>query len=122
MTRPAITRQAEFLTMEDVAERMRVSRRTLQGLLAKSPCGKMAGRRRLFTERDVAYLYESLPSCPLNSSPRKKTGPRSIAFAAPTSGSQLTEALALATKKPPQKSWENGGSKSNVVPMPGQRR
>lgn len=53
--------QTALLTLDEAAARLHVSRRWLQGFLRGKPYGKMAGRKRLFTEIDVAAIYEELP-------------------------------------------------------------
>lgn len=45
-------RAAALLTMADVAERIGKSLRWLQEHVRQNPCGRMAGRTRLFTESD----------------------------------------------------------------------
>jgi hypothetical protein len=53
--------------MEEVAERFRVSRRTLQAHLRQHSYYRNVRRRKLFTEMDIALLYEAL-QCPSSSS------------------------------------------------------
>ena len=60
-------------TMEEVAERLHISRRALQDLLAKLGRDnpgvqfyRLAGRRKLFTPSDFKRLLEALP-CRSNS-------------------------------------------------------
>ena len=62
-----------LLTMDDAAARLNVSRRWVQGFLRGRPLGRMAGRKRLFTESDLARIIEELP-CPSSSSSRAKAG------------------------------------------------
>jgi excisionase family DNA binding protein len=63
----------ELFTLEEVAERFRVSRRTLQEFLKDHPYYRILGRRKLFTEADIERLYEAMP-CP-SSSYRKRGSP-----------------------------------------------
>jgi hypothetical protein len=56
-----------LFTLDETAARLRVSRRWLQEFLRGRPYGRMAGRKRLFTEADIAILIEGLP-CPSSSS------------------------------------------------------
>ncbi len=56
----------ELFTVEEVAERFRVSRRTLQDFLRDHPFYRTLGRRKLFSEADITHLYEALP-CPSSS-------------------------------------------------------
>ena len=56
----------DFFTLEEVASRFRVSRRTLQDFIRLHPYYRRLGRRKLFTEDDIARLYEALP-CPSSS-------------------------------------------------------
>jgi hypothetical protein len=52
---------SELFTLEEVAARFRVSRRTLQDFVRIHPYYRRLGRRKLFTEADIARLYEALP-------------------------------------------------------------
>jgi hypothetical protein len=49
------------LRMKDVAARLGKSVRWLQEYLRANPCGRFAGRSRIFTEADYAQLIASLP-------------------------------------------------------------
>jgi hypothetical protein len=53
--------QPNLFTAEEVALRFRVSRRVLQAHLRTNPHYRLLGRQKLFTEADIARLYESLP-------------------------------------------------------------
>src|SRR5256885_193927 len=57
----------EIYTINDVAERLHVSRRWFQDFLRGKPYGRMLGRKRVFTEADIAALIEEL-ACPSGSS------------------------------------------------------
>lgn len=67
-----------LFTLDVVAERLHVSRRWLQGFLRGRPFGRMAGRKRRFTEDDLAEIIEALPhpSIALRPSrPARRAGP-----------------------------------------------
>jgi excisionase family DNA binding protein len=104
----------ELFTIEEVAARFRVSRRTLQAHIRRFPFYRLLGRRKLFTEADIARLYEALP-CPSPSNRRAKAARRSTASGAPTSASMLTEALALLNEKQPTASVVAGSTKSSAA-------
>ncbi|MGJ0394562.1 MAG: hypothetical protein ACR650_17760 [Methylocystis sp.] len=48
--------------MEEAADKLMVSRRTLQKLIKKAPYYRIAGKKKVFTEDDVYRLIQSLPS------------------------------------------------------------
>jgi hypothetical protein len=54
-------------TMNEVADRMRVSPRWLQGFVKANPFYRMAGRKKLFSNSDIRRLMDALP-CPCDSS------------------------------------------------------
>jgi hypothetical protein len=56
----------KLFTVEEVAARFRVSRRSFQSFIRQYPYYRTFGRRKLFTEADIAHLYEALP-CPSSS-------------------------------------------------------
>jgi hypothetical protein len=89
-------------TMDEVAEHLRKSRRWLQDFLHANPgCYFLAGRTKLFSQRDVAKIEAILRAstpCPSSFSRQRKAGRRSTASAVATSVSVLTEALRLATE------------------------
>jgi DNA-binding transcriptional MerR regulator len=105
--------QLTLFTLEEVAARFRVSRRTLQAHIRKYPHYRTLGRRKLFTEADIARLYEALP-CPSSSNLRVKARRRTTALEAPTSESMLTEARALVTERQPNAFAAAGSPKSNA--------
>lgn len=76
--------------MEEVAAQLGKSRRWLQDFLRDRPYGRMAGRKRLFTESDVATLIEELP-CPSSSVRRAPANRRIGPSGGNTSGSALTK-------------------------------
>lgn len=104
----------KLLTLDEVAGHFRVSRRTFQAHIRRYPFYRTLGRRKLFTEADIARLYEALP-CPSNSNHRVKARRRTTALEAPTSESMLTEALALLTEKQQNASAATGSPKSNAA-------
>jgi hypothetical protein len=80
----------QIFQMEEVAARLGKSRRWLQDFLRDHPYGRMAGRKRLFTESDITALIEELP-CP-SSSVRPAPANRRIGpSGGHTSGSALTK-------------------------------
>src|SRR5258708_40026478 len=61
-------------TMVEVADKMRVSRRWLQGFVKANPFYRTAGRKKLFSDSDIRRLMDALP-CPCDS-PRPATASR----------------------------------------------
>jgi excisionase family DNA binding protein len=94
-----------LLTVEEVADRFRVSRRTLQAHIRRHPFYRLIGRRKLFTEDDVRKIYESL-SCPSNS--HADTAAPIGTCVAPSEASLWTKAQALLTEKSQKRSERNG--------------
>src|SRR4051794_27435753 len=91
---------ARLFTVDEVAERFRVSRRTFQAHIRQHPYYRQMGRRKLFTEADIQRLYEALP-CPSNSSVDTEAQTSTCAVA---SGASLwTRAQALLTESSPNK-------------------
>src|ERR1043166_5988507 len=78
----------ELFTLDETAKKLRVSRRWLQGFLRNRPYGRMAGRRRVFTESDITAIIESLP-CPSSSFPRVRVGRRTGVSVVRTSDNAL---------------------------------
>src|SRR5215475_14649668 len=91
----------QLFTLEEVAERFRVSRRTLQDYIRRHPYYRTLGRRKLFTEADITRLYEAMP-CPSNSTENAEapTG----TSAAPSEASLWTRAAALLIDQPRRRS------------------
>jgi hypothetical protein len=112
----------DFLTLPEVAEKIHVSKRWLQEFLRGEPIGRRAGRQRLFTEADVIEIYRRLPPCHSSSNRPVKAKRRIGAYGGATSGSELTEVLALLTKGSRKKSCERKSAElrttSNVVALP----
>src|SRR5262249_43034173 len=112
----------ELFTLDEVASRFRVSRRSFQSLIRQHPYYRTLGRRKLFTETDIGRLYEAL-SCPSNSF-RPAAARRPIGqSAARTSANMWTEAQRLLNEQPRNKSLKNGSGKSSRTssPSPGKR-
>src|SRR5260221_11187326 len=108
MTACTICIKAEFWTVEEATNGFRKTRRWLQDFLRDNPADltgtpfyRKAGRTILFTEADLLRIYKALP-CPSTSSRRAKANRRASQSGVRTSGSTLTEALALASERPPQ--------------------
>ena len=59
-----------ILTMDEAAERLRISRRSLQDLVKDHPHYAANGRKKLFSEGDIAALWEAM-RCRSNSSGAK---------------------------------------------------
>lgn len=51
----------ELFRIDEVAVKLRKSKRWLQDFLRLHPCGRRAGRTLLFTVDDVIYLINELP-------------------------------------------------------------
>lgn len=82
----------ELYTIDEVAQRFRVSRRKLQAIIRDRPYYRVIGRRKLFTEADIQRLYESLP-CPSNLS--VDTAEKSSTSEAPSEAALWTKVRAL---------------------------
>jgi len=61
----ALEEVARLYTIEEVATHFRVSRRTLQNHLRNHPYYRQFGRRKLFSEGDIAKLSRAMENCPL---------------------------------------------------------
>lgn len=96
----AVTAPLQFYTLDEVAARFRVSRRTMQGFIREHPCYRLIGRRKLFTEADIAQLAEAL-AYPSNSS--AGTGARSGTSAVPSQASLWTKAQSLLRETKPKR-------------------
>ena len=85
------------ITLDQCAERLHVSRRTLQNLLKEFPFYRRAGRRILFTREDFKKLLDALPT---GESEYRLTGWRQSArrYSNARSGSDLEEARRLLEK------------------------
>jgi hypothetical protein len=81
-------------TMAEVADRMRVSRRWLQGFIKAHPFYRTAGRKKLFSDSDIRRLMDALP-CPCDSSLRVKASRRTGQSAGRISESPLIELRGL---------------------------
>ena len=49
-----------LLTLDEVAKKFRVSRRTMQEYIKLHPYYRVLGRRKLFGEADISRLFEAL--------------------------------------------------------------
>src|SRR5262245_43130408 len=103
--------------MDEVAAKLRISRRFLQTMIRSHPYYRLAGRKKLFTDEDVSRLIEAMP-CPGNSSrpvpARRSTG---------TSGANISESLwttarELLKGERQARSSIPGEDKPNVVSFP----
>src|ERR1035437_7761365 len=112
---------SEFYTVDEVTARFRVSRRTLQAHLRQHPYYRTLGRRKLFTEPDIARLFEALPCTSVSSRPAKAR-PRTGASGAPISKSLLTEAQELIGRPLQIASGNRSSAPSNAVTIPRQDR
>ena len=82
----------QFLTMDDVAGRLHVSKRWLQGFVSGKPLGRIVGKKRLFTEADVMQIWEAMP-CP-SSSIKAQTVRQTTGYAGRTTASELSKVRA----------------------------
>lgn len=103
-------------TIDDVAQRVRKSRRWTLDFVRRHGIGRKAGRDWRFTDADMALLIAELP-CPSSSSRRGRGNRQTGRSAARISASQLTEALALASERLPPKSSRGLSDRSNVVSL-----
>jgi hypothetical protein len=86
-----------IFTLDESAAQLLVSRRWLQHFLRGRPYGRMAGRKRLFTESNIAKLIEGLP-CPLSLSRPVKVNRPTGRYAEHTSSTTLIALRARLTK------------------------
>ncbi len=105
----------QFLTMDDVAGRLHVSKRWLQGYVSGKPLGRIVGKKRLFTEADVMMIWENMP-CPSSSTPAR-TARQTTAYAASSMELELTKARELLISTRLEKLSKNLKFKSNVEPF-----
>ena len=103
-------------TLEEVADRFRVSRRTMQELVKKHPFYRVLGRRKLFSEADISALYGALP-CPSNL--HEGTDHRSGTSVAPSEASLWTKAQALFKERQPKRSERAGNGRSRKAASSG---
>src|SRR5262249_8137638 len=97
-------------TMDEVAIRLRVSRRWLQDFIKHHPYYRRVGRKKLSTEEDIARLIEALP-CPGNSCHRVKARRRTGPSAGSISESLWTTARELLRNEPRKQSSTRGSDK-----------
>ncbi|HEU4683677.1 MAG TPA: hypothetical protein VFS39_04175 [Nitrospira sp.] len=111
-----------FHTLEEAAERLRISRRTFQDILKRHPFFFKAGRRKLLTDDDITSISEALrreQECHLNSRTRNRAARRSTASGGHISGSMWTEAQRRLRELRQTNSSGNGKKTSNVALFPG---
>src|SRR5438309_8005690 len=125
-----MTDRPRFIRLEEVAERLCVTRRWLLEWLWKHPCDangtpyyRSAGRTKLFTEIDYSRIAAALPSpeaprCPSSSS-RRAPATRTGRYVAATSTlNDYTEALALLNAVSPNRRSKSSSGTSKVAPLP----
>jgi hypothetical protein len=92
----------QFKTMDEAAQTLRISRRTLQDLIVKHPCYSVVGnRRKIFSHKNIKQLFEAM-QCRSNS--LSATVHQSGILGVPSEESLWTEALKLTSKKQPKQS------------------
>jgi hypothetical protein len=97
--------------MDEVAGKLRKSRRWLQDFLRDHPYYRTAGRTKLFTDEDVSRLIEALPCG--NSSHRATARPSIGTSGENISGSLWITARELLTGARPQRFSRRGSGKPN---------
>jgi hypothetical protein len=110
----AVDNALRLSPMNEVTNRMRVSRRWLQGFVKANPFYRTAGRKKLFSESDISRLMDALP-CPCDSSrpatANRRTGPSAVRI----SERPLIELRELLAGKSPRASSQN----SRTISRPG---
>src|SRR5262245_50424359 len=109
-----------LLTIDQVAEQLHKSRRWLQDFLRDHPdCYLRIGRTPQFEDAHIARLIARIDqSCRSSSSRRVKANRPIGRYAAPTSESELTEALRLASELSRSRRSAKSKARSNVVSLP----
>src|SRR5262245_66475107 len=108
-----MTAPLELFTLKEVAQKFRVSERTLREFLKQYPFYRKLRGRRLFTVSDIHQLYEAL-QCPSNSKSAAIPGTST----APSEASVSARLRALLTERQQRRSASNAKPKSsNVVSM-----
>lgn len=107
-------------TMEEAAARLRISRRTLQELIKDHRFYFSTGRRKLFTEGDIANLIEALrePPCRSSSSRRSRVARPIGMSGGRTTGSYWTEAQRRLSELKQRDGSASGNRTSTVVSFP----
>jgi hypothetical protein len=90
----------------DVAAKLGKSKRWLEDFLRQNPCGRRAGRTRIFTDEDLARLVQMLPRDDLKAGPsflNQKQGRSARAAGRPWDHTSIeaAELLAKPRCKPP---------------------
>lgn len=93
-----------ILTMNEAAERLRISRRSLQDLIKKHPHYAANGRKKLFSESDLTALWEAM-RCHSSSLGAETRGTGT--FAVPSEARLYSRARELTAKKR-RKSFASG--------------
>src|SRR6516165_6081816 len=101
-------------TMDEVATKLRISRRYLQDVIKDHPYYRSFGRKKLFTDEDVSRIIEAM-SCPGSSSRRARVKRRTGTSVASTSELLLTEVRALARGGRQPRSSPPGSARPSVV-------
>lgn len=100
----------KLYTLVEAAEYFRVSRRTFQNHIKRHPFYRSIGRKKLFSDSDLARLYDSLPT-PQNRDPlRVKIKPHLIRNREQDTLRELRELLSRDRKK------RTGRKSSNATP------
>src|SRR5262245_39648860 len=108
-----MTAPLELFTLKEVAQKFRVSERTLREFLKEYPFYRKLRGRRLFTHSDINQLYEAL-NCPSNSRSAATPGTST----APSAASVSARLRALLTERRQKRSASSAKAKSsNVVSM-----
>ena len=104
-------------TMDEAAEWFRMTRRSFQAIIARHPFYFNAGRRKLFSERNLLSIRAALEaeSCRTSSSRRAPAAPRSTRFAGRIAESTLIEAQNLLRKGRRGRYSVSGEMKQSVV-------
>src|SRR5262245_66361965 len=101
-------------TMDEVAGKLRKSRRWFQDFLQDHPYYRRAGRTKLFTDEDVNRLIEALP-CPGSSSRSVKGRRRTGISGGSTSASLWKTEQELLNCERPKRSSPHGDERPNGV-------
>src|SRR5215471_440302 len=116
--------------LDQVAERLGLKRRYLADWLrahrdqeGKPYYSRQAGKTKLFTDADVVRIFDALPQAggtPCSISRHRKANTVRTAYAAPSSTSESTSALAYATELLHKRNSNTlrRRSPANVIPLP----
>lgn len=116
--------QIQLMTMDEAAEVLRVSRRSLQEIIKRHPFYVPNGNRKLFTEADLmailAGLRREVEQCRSSSSLPAMAKRRTGRSEEHTLESAWTRARELLMKRSQSKSSQRKDERSNVVSLPRQ--